>query len=525
MFNRFVSKTVLKAAVASKCSTNAMKLMLMSSYNRQLVQTSKATFFDYENKDKNIFSSDEEDAPVRESSDSFFGDAELQVHDGSYTIEDIPLYITKLRREVGEIRRRPMFERRSGRLMKESYFQKFNNLTSMFYQNRDQISAEYPRFATVLYEFMAYHDIRRQNSAFDALEDIVIESNIENMPIPGIKNFVQAMNASNRGRREIIDSVKAHLVERNAFNDVRSNLNITSCLNNLRALDDDYLLRSLKAIQLDYQHELKNGTADLEKGYIMYPGSCRQQFNTVIRYLAQTDLEITEDDIKTFLENHPATEHGERHFVTANEHTQTLKDYVLLAIYQYSLLYNDKIARYGDLVNLMVFHGEGSKYKTVLEHIPHLKEMFEKSHGEYMKSLENEQVKTNRRSSLNHTKISNCLTELGVYFNTYERVSDVFKTDFYIPDSNTVLGYLNPSDYVKTADVKEDKLKIGRCQFRENILTNCGYTVANVDFFDLIEADGKHQVLVGIIKSKLGLAVEEAEPETKAEETTTTTTE
>jgi hypothetical protein len=521
MFNRFVSKTVLKTCMTSKYSASAVKLMMMSS-NNQLIRQSKMNFFDYDNKDKNIFSSDEEDNTSNnrqrdnrgfDDGDDFFSQNSQQ-HDGKYTVEEIPLYITKMRREIGELRRKNGFERRNGKQLKDSYFQKINNLTSMFYQNKDQIAAEYPRFATVLYEFLAYNDVRKANQTYDSLEDIIVDSNIENMPIPGVKNFVQAMNISGRGRKEILDRVKAHLVERNAYNDVRANMNIVSAFTNLRALDAEYLHQSLIAIQDEMKRELDNSTADLDRGIIIYPGAARHQADAIIRHLAEFEVEITEEDVKSFLANHQAADFNGRQFVVANEHTKEFKDYVLLGIYQYVLLYNDKEARYNDLVNLMFFSGENSKYTSILENIPHLKEMRDNGIEEFKKGINDERKP---RANINQTKIQNCLTELGVYFKQNERIIDIFKSDFYIPDTNTIFEYNQPSDYVKTADVKGDKLHMGRYNYRRALLNNNGFNVVTMDYFDMIEADGRHPALVKTIRERLGLT--EAKKEEPVAET------
>jgi hypothetical protein len=194
--------------------------MAMSSYRMPLYQVPSRTFFDYDNRDKTIFSSDEEDNTPRErrrsrqnrsDDEGGFFSSNVGSHEGKFAVEEIPLYISKMRRELSNIKKNARGRMR-GNTLDDSYFKNIKGLISMHHQNRDQVHSVYPRFSTIFYEFLAYHNIRKHNSTFDALEDNIVDVNMPNMPIPGIKNFLQAMNLTGRGRKEVLGKYKKSYV-------------------------------------------------------------------------------------------------------------------------------------------------------------------------------------------------------------------------------------------------------------------------------------------------------------------------
>lgn len=516
MFNRYLSKTLLRAYGANKLSANALTLMMTSSQPKSLVQFNRMGFFDYDNKDKNIFTSDEEEGDAKPKQrgsrqaqnnfgeDDFFSQpysTGFEQHKGKYEVEEIPLYITKMRKEVSELKKIGFRNKTDEH---KSYFPKINGVISMHFQNREQIKAEYPRFSTVFYEFLAYNQVKGSNNTYDFLEDHILEANMPNMPIPGIKNFIQAMNAGKRGRRSTIKKVKDHLIERKAFNDVKSNITILSALNNLRGLDSDFYHQSMQAIQNEINVEIEQNAANLEERIVVQNGFIRQIFEITTRFLADSDIEFTAEEIKEFLSRHKEAQHGSVKFVQANETTKTIKDHILLTIYQYSLLYIGQKSSYRQLLSLLAYKSDSKKNGVIAKEIPHLQEKVIAGIEDFKSSIKESDFKP--RLNMNQSKISNALTELGVYFVPNERVGDVFKVNFFLPKQNTVLEYIQPPHHVKTEDVAKDKLFTGTYHYRKYLLENFGYKVITFDYFDIIETDGNHPKVVNKVRERLGLS-------------------
>ena len=202
MFNRYVSKTLLStnlkssAKLMSRYNPNvysALSMMLHTSSIRnnkvrsQFISCNKRNFFDYDNRDKNIFSSDDEE-PTRSSGNFNQGSSQfsnsfddgndmnmlkrqVEAHEGKFEVEEIPLYISKLRNELKALKTLKPDQRRRSQQIKNSYFRNIRGISAMFYQNKDEILSDYPKFSTVLYEFLAYHDYRQFNQTLDILED------------------------------------------------------------------------------------------------------------------------------------------------------------------------------------------------------------------------------------------------------------------------------------------------------------------------------------------------------------------
>jgi len=228
MLNRYLVKTLVKGA-SMKASVNGVTRMAVVKNNYGLFRFNKMTFFDYDNKDKNLFSSEEEDTTSRRGSNNDYAmEPEDQTeHQGKFDADDVPLYVYKMRNELSELKRRNRDV--------DNYFPKFKNFIAMHFQNRDRIYAEFPRSSMVMFEYSAYRGHKRENSFLRSLEDNIAETNLENMPIPGIKNFVSASVRMGRGRQSIMNKVLEVLTERKGYNDVKSNMNIISMLTTIRA--------------------------------------------------------------------------------------------------------------------------------------------------------------------------------------------------------------------------------------------------------------------------------------------------
>lgn len=67
-----------------------------------------------------------------------------------------------------------------------------------------------------------------------SLEDHIVESNLQNMPTAGIKNYVSAMQKLGRGRQSVLSSIMDVLQSREAYKDVKNNINLLNFMANLR---------------------------------------------------------------------------------------------------------------------------------------------------------------------------------------------------------------------------------------------------------------------------------------------------
>lgn len=235
MLNRYLTKTLFRGIALQRSLITAT--YLAGAQDRSLMMVAKRSFFDYSNKDKDIFSSDSSDdegsskkkgrktqKKVFEKRDDeaeegdYRNNSNSSKHEGKYEVSEIPLYITKMRNEIQLKQKDPKY--------KGDYFGKVKNLIAMHHQNREKIFAEYPRFQNVFYDYMAYRGMFGEHKFLSLLEDFIVKENLAKMPLPGIRNFLQGMSMLGRGRVSIINQVKDHLAQRNAFNDLKSNLPI-----------------------------------------------------------------------------------------------------------------------------------------------------------------------------------------------------------------------------------------------------------------------------------------------------------
>lgn len=201
MLTRYFTKTLCKGFTLQKAVNNASRLAPMAQ-NYQLFRISKMSFFDYDNKDKNIFSSDDEgDSKSFRSNRSqqeggFFtnDNKNSDTHLGRYEVSEIPLYISKMRNELKER------WNQNERDQVKHYFENMRGFIAMHYQNRDEVNAQFPRSSPIFYEYAAYRKLVRENQFLAVLEDHIIQDNITNMPVAGIKNFLTSMNQLQRGK-------------------------------------------------------------------------------------------------------------------------------------------------------------------------------------------------------------------------------------------------------------------------------------------------------------------------------------
>lgn len=103
------------------------------------------------------------------------------------------------------------------------------------------------------------------------------------------------------------------------------------------------MLESLQALQSELDLVIREGIAKfgttgvssiVTNKFEFHTKSFITIMNTMIRYILENDIDYTEEEVKSFLERHSTSEVNGITFVRANENTQTLKDHLLLVIYQ-----------------------------------------------------------------------------------------------------------------------------------------------------------------------------------------------
>ena len=109
-------------------------------------------------------------------------------------------------------------------------------------------------------------------------------------------------------------------------------------------------MNSLKHIQSEIEFGLKEGISRIGNAEVDSIATNKYMFsnfsflilmNVATKYIAEHDIEFTEKEVKDFLERHPTREVNGVTFASANESTNTLKDHLLLPIYQFALIHKE----------------------------------------------------------------------------------------------------------------------------------------------------------------------------------------
>lgn len=239
------------------------------------------------------------------------------------------------------------------------------------------------------------------------------------------------------------------------------------------------------------------GTQDRNK-YLISPGTHTIMMETVSRYLITSATKISAEDIKKFLDNHQATEVNGVKTMLANDNTSSLNDYILLNIMQYILEKGDKPSDYR--ITVILKHLSKSN-PEIIENIPEVKAHFEASEKAFKDSLEEES--TPRKLNYQQSKVAKKLDELGLFYKTYDRVEDYFRVQMHLPTENLIVEYLSPQEYLKTDDMKEERVYTAGYHFKKSLLEANGHKIVGIDFFDFIEADHDQNKLKETIQAKI----------------------
>jgi hypothetical protein len=504
MLNRYLTKTLFKGFALQRMFMTANRGAKMSQ-NAQLLQFSKMTFFDYDNKDKNIFSSDSDDeGSVRQYNDKqqgFFRKGGFEgndKHEGKYELEDIPLYISKMRNEMRE---------RKGRSDNDSYFGRFKSFLSMHHQNKDRIFAEFPRSSTVFYEYCAHRTLQKESNFLTILEDQIVNEQFPNMPLAGIKNFAFAMARLRRSREDILKKIEDHLIERQGFKDVKNNIHTLKNLVLMRhELSEDYLIKSFEAIQDEIKIQIEQGSIVLDNSkissikYTVTKSTFLTAGDIAIKFLCNQEKEIPEKDVIDFVKNLKSRD-VEGFSLPIVEGSLDVTSHCLLAIAQYAKAFKT--------ANLDV-HAENLatfKYLEVCQphitaHIPELKDLITSKLEDYKQRISSHEMKP-RDMTKSQTKISRILDEQGVFYKTHQRFEDCYLAQFYIPNDDVILEYHEMKDFLRTNDNFSNRKYIQRVHQRNQILKKGGNKLALIDFIDFLEKDNQHQECVKLVKEKI----------------------
>eukprot|EP00344_Euplotes_crassus_P005201 CAMPEP_0197002282 /NCGR_PEP_ID=MMETSP1380-20130617/6809_1 /TAXON_ID=5936 /ORGANISM="Euplotes crassus, Strain CT5" /LENGTH=439 /DNA_ID=CAMNT_0042420337 /DNA_START=13 /DNA_END=1332 /DNA_ORIENTATION=- len=439
MFNRFLVKTLYKSS-ALKGTTLGLGRVAVAPAN-SLFNFNKMGFFDYS--DNAIFSSDEEDAAERTlkkanqaQGQSEFFDAEAprtDVHEGAFDPDDIPLYIYKMREEISRLRR--------GERDVPAYFPNFRRFVAMHHQNKERIAAEFPRSSVVFYEYCAQRRVRREAGFLETLENEIAEHSLQNMPIPGIKNFVRSAASLGRARPAVLDKLMEVLESRNAYNDIKANLIMLEDLLYLRyAIPEEYMLNSYKKF---YEKLVGEGLfdpreRDMRRGFSsqITNGNMFGLISTTAKYLCENKetISFTEEEVKDFLERHSVKDEEGNVTYKPNETTNSVKDYILLTLCQEHV----KSMRNGPLLKFFEVC-----LPEIFDNTPYMKDALLTRQNEASKRTENRQSFLKLRQ---HKNLASVLDEAGYSYHTFQKVGDFFAPLFLLEQENAIVEYQSLMD-------------------------------------------------------------------------------
>jgi len=115
--------------------------------------------------------------------------------------------------------------------------------------------------------------------------------------------------------------------------------------------------------------------------YLIGFGNIISQMNLSIKYIANNNITFTSEEIKKFIEDHPLEEVSEVQFSQANENTKSIKDYLLLSLYQAgNVLSHEKAFKIRDILLLKYIE---SCHPEILEHMEGVKKIYDDFLVEY----------------------------------------------------------------------------------------------------------------------------------------------
>ena len=233
-------------------------------------------------------------------------------------------------------------------------------------------------------------------------------------------------------------------------------------------------------------------------------GTIKAVYTTVGRTLSALDIDFTEEEIKNLHNQLKFTKMGDIDFPILESDKLTLKESILLSIFQYAHTFGKTNENYRQL---LVTKFINKKFPAIPKVCTELTTIQENSEKAFKENIKEKDVKPQLTQS--EQRIANVLDELGVFYNSNHRVGDVFKAQFYLPNENIVLEYVQMIDFIKTDDTKGDRIMGGRYLFRKKLFELLGYKVVNVSSFEVLDTDNVHSKLVSLLKERLNLKEKE----------------
>lgn len=266
--------------------------------------------------------------------------------------------------------------------------------------------------------------------------------------------------------------------------------------------------RSLLAVQNEIAIQQKEGIIligqkdkpNKSTKFALTSGSIKAIYTFIGKTFASLDVSFTEEEVKSVHSKLKFVKMGEIDFPVIEGETLTLKESILLAIFQYAHAYAKDTEDYRQLVVTKFINLKHPQIAKVCTELTTIQETSEKAFKE--RSTENDKKVPLTQSE---QRIANVLDELGIFYTSNTRVGDVFKAQFVLPNEKTILEYVQMIDFVKTDDIKADQVLGNRYLFRRKLFELLGYKVVNISSFDIIDTENSHVKVVEIVKQKLGI--------------------
>ena len=105
----------------------------------------------------------------------------------------------------------------------------------------------------------------------------------------------------------------------------------------------------------------------------------------------------------------------------------------------------------------------------------------------------------------NENRIANVLDEIGVYYKANSRVENLFKVKFFLPNDKVIVDIAEFADYVKTDNLKVDRIYNSKFIYKKRMLETLGYKFIDISYLDTIDKDTSYAEVSKIIKQNLKL--------------------
>jgi len=109
--------------------------------------------------------------------------------------------------------------------------------------------------------------------------------------------------------------------------------------------------------------------------YLIGFGNLISMMNLSIKYISNNNITFTDEEVKDFLERHPLEEICGIQFPKANETTKTVKDYLMLSLFQAGKVLSDE--RAFKVRDILLLKYVESCHPDLMENIEGLKQIYD----------------------------------------------------------------------------------------------------------------------------------------------------